>query len=1016
MLEELKKDKTIQNLILSLSQPGSSIQLHQTGTVGLGALLACLYENLKSTLIYIGYSEEKMKTVFSDCSLFISTARFFPRQNPLLPQDIESSGERVMICQELLKKKPLFIFSTPEAVLSSTYAPEQILREQLLLKPGAKFPLAALADRLTHWGYVRTELVVDKNQFSVRGGILDFFPVFSDHPYRLEWYGEEIDTIRVFDTSTQRSIQKIPSLEIFPTETLHETQGTLFDYLTEKIIFIINEDKSQSLYPDAAPKLNKSNFKTLLTLTSVPQSKALEWPFKPVETFTHRFRDFLKTAEEVSKKEKIYIFTRQFSRLKELLKEYQLFNIELFPSPLSQGFSIPGILRVYTDYELFGRVIQKLKTNYPSKPLILEDLKEGELVVHSSHGIARFEGLVPLEVQGSRQDYLKLEFKGNDKLYVPLEEMNLVERYAGPEERIPALSKLGGRDWKNTKAKTQKDAEEIAKEIVDLYASRSQIQGHPFSPDSPWQTELEEAFPFETTPDQEKAILETKKDMEKPAPMERLVLGDVGYGKTEVALRASFKAATDGKQVAVLVPTTILAQQHFETFSERLAAFPIKIDLLSRFKTKKEQTEILLKLFTGEIDIIIGTHRLLQKDVHFNNLGLLIIDEEQRFGVKHKEALKKIKENIDVLTLSATPIPRTLYLSLTGIRNISVIDTPPKERLPIKTYVVEKNAALIQEAVRQELLREGQIYYLCNRIEKIPEKKKELESLIPELKILVVHGKMNSDDLEERMWKFMKGFYDLLLCTTIIENGLDIPRVNTLIVEDAHRFGLGQLYQLRGRIGRADKQAYAYFFVPENKSISQTAEKRLNTIQEFTQLGSGYQIAVRDLEIRGAGHLLGLKQHGQIAKVGYHLYYQILSEEIKKLKGEEIPPEIPKIRMDLPVQAFIPSEYIPSRSVKLDFYKRLASCRTAAEIAEILDELLDRFGDPPKEVLNLLDLMELKLMCIERHIKEIYLKNSELYIQFWDGRQQKKPREISLEKGFSVKVCLQFLKSEIPVI
>ncbi len=480
-----------------------------------------------------------------------------------------------------------------------------------------------------------------------------------------------------------------------------------------------------------------------------------------------------------------------------------------------------------------------------------------------------------------------------------------------------------------------------------------------------------------------------------------------------MALRAAFKAAADGKQVALLVPTTILAQQHFETFTERLTAFPLHIELLSRFKTKREQKQILMKLFTGETDIVIGTHSLLQKNVVFKNLGLLIIDEEQRFGVKHKETLKKLKENVDVLTLSATPIPRTLYLSLTGIRSISVIDTPPKERLPVKTYVVRKDPDLIQTAVRQELLREGQIYYLYNRIEKLPEKKKELESLIPEAKILVAHGKINSEDLEELMWKFMKGFYDILLCTTIIENGLDIPRVNTLIVEDAHRFGLGQLYQLRGRVGRAEKQAYAYFLLPENKTLTSQAEKRLDSIQELTELGSGYQIAMRDLEIRGAGHLLGLKQHGQLAKIGCHLYYQILSEEIKKLKGEKIPSAVPHIQLDLPVQAFIPSDYISARSIKLDFYKRTASCQTEAQISEILDELLDRFGDPPIEVLNLLDLMKLKLMCIERHIQEIKLRDQELVIRFWDG---KKPEETSLGNGFSIKVCLQFLKSKIPVI
>ena len=978
-------------------------------------LLACLYENLNKNwqgcqFLYIGSSEEKIKTIFSDCSMFISESRIFPFQNPLLPEEIETSGERMGILQELIKKKPLFIFATGEALVSPTCAPEQIQREALILTAGKTFSLTALAELLSKWGYLKTDLVFNKNEFSVRGGILDFYPPSKDESFRIEWYGDKIDTIRTFNPVNQRSTQKISSLEIFPSESLYEKKGTLLNYLSEKTLFIFEEEEKKKF-----EKNIESNFhsRSALTLTTAPSDQVLEWPFKPVELFTHRFQEFLNKAEEYVKKEKIFIFTRQGSRLKEVLEEHHLPQIQVLSSPLSQGFSIPGKLRIYTDYELFGRVIPKLKRLSPSRPIVLEDLKEGEIVVHSAHGIAQFEGLIPLEIQGKKQDYLKLGFRGKDKLYVPLEEMDLVEKYVGPEEKAPALSKLGGKDWNNTKTKAKKAAEEVAKELVTLYAARAALPGHPFSPDSPWQRELEEAFPFETTPDQEKAILETKQDMEIQTPMDRLILGDVGYGKTEVALRAAFKAAADGKQVALLVPTTILAQQHFETFTERLTAFPLHIELLSRFKTKREQKQILMKLFTGETDIVIGTHSLLQKNVVFKNLGLLIIDEEQRFGVKHKETLKKLKENVDVLTLSATPIPRTLYLSLTGIRSISVIDTPPKERLPVKTYVVRKDPDLIQTAVRQELLREGQIYYLYNRIEKLPEKKKELESLIPEAKILVAHGKINSEDLEELMWKFMKGFYDILLCTTIIENGLDIPRVNTLIVEDAHRFGLGQLYQLRGRVGRAEKQAYAYFLLPENKTLTSQAEKRLDSIQELTELGSGYQIAMRDLEIRGAGHLLGLKQHGQLAKIGCHLYYQILSEEIKKLKGEKIPSAVPHIQLDLPVQAFIPSDYISARSIKLDFYKRTASCQTEAQISEILDELLDRFGDPPIEVLNLLDLMKLKLMCIERHIQEIKLRDQELVIRFWDG---KKPEETSLGNGFSIKVCLQFLKSKIPVI
>lgn len=1008
MLDHIKKNSIVRQLIEDLKTAKTGLSLTREGWGGLGPLLAALKQDLKRPVIYIGRAEEKVHSIFGDTSLFCSEARFFPKKEPPPLEDFVASEERFMVLQSLLAKETPFLFTTVSAILSPTRAPQTLEKQKVTLISGKRFSFQQLLAILEAWNYHHVDMVMGKNEFAVRGGIVDFFPASSSLPYRLEWNENEIDSIRFFDPPSQRSIQKFNSINIFPPESEQEAEAFLTDYLPSSMVVVLEEFDQWDI-PDWFLKWSRQQQR--LHLVSIPDKNAIPWPFKAVSHFEHRFRDFLNFAKSLSKDEQIYIYTRQASRLQEVLGENLLTQIQVLPSPLSEGFRIESErLSIYTDYELFGHVFPAIRRAHKSsRPILFDELKEGDIVVHAHHGIAQYEGLRPISVEGKIQDFLALSFAGNDKLYVPLEDMHLVERYIGLKGESHSLSKLSGERWRNTRKRVQREAAEIAQDLVKLYAARSQTQGHAFSPDTPWQAELEEAFPFEETPDQDKAIQSTKADMELPKPMDRLVLGDVGYGKTEVALRAAFKAIMDGKQVAILAPTTILAQQHGEMFKERLTTFPIHLELLSRFRTRKEIQQILRGLKTGQIDLVIGTHRLLQKDVQFKKLGLLIIDEEQRFGVKHKEMLKQLQSNVDVLTLSATPLPRTLYLSLVGVRDISVIETPPAERLPVKTFVVPKTEPLIQQAIRQEIDRGGQVYYLVNHIEKIRERAKTLHQLIPGARLMIAHGQMKSSDLEEAMWKFMKGFYDVLLCTTIIENGLDIPRVNTLMVEDAHRYGLAELYQIRGRVGRADRQAYAYLFLPSGKEISETAEKRLDTIQELSRLGSGYQIAMKDLEIRGAGNLLGVAQSGHVADVGFQLYCKLLEEEIRKLKGQKISFPLPRVELVLPVAAFLPDTYVPTRSQKLDFYRRLAALTREEELDEIVEELIDRFGDPPPEALNLIEMVKLRLNCLERQIHEIKMQKDEIKVSYWNGQ---KPLIFDLESHNSSQEIFRALREK----
>ena len=705
----------------------------------------------------------------------------------------------------------------------------------------------------------------------------------------------------------------------------------------------------------------------------------------------------------------------------EVEDELKVGNTVITTGGLSKGFVLDDLkLVVYTEVEILGHQKKKKRKNKKFDEGVrissLEDLETGDYVVHENHGIGRYLGVKTLEVQGNHQDFLVLKYAQDDRLYVPTDQVDLIQKYIGVESQPPKLYKLGGSEWTRIKKKVKESVKELATDLLKLYAERETVKGYSFSEDSPWQREFEDAFPYEETPDQEKAIEEVKSDMEDLQPMDRLLCGDVGYGKTEVAIRAAFKAVQDSKQVAFLVPTTVLAQQHYSTFVERFADFPVNVEMISRFRTRGEQNAILEKLARGEVDIIVGTHRLISKDVVFNNLGLVIVDEEQRFGVTHKERLKELKKNVDVLTLTATPIPRTLHMALVGVRDMSVIETPPENRYPIRTYVREYNEELIRDSVSREINRGGQVYFVHNRVEDIDKIADRIRRLVPGAKVAVGHGQMNERRLEDLMISFLEGKYDVLVCTTIIETGLDIPNVNTIIINNADKMGLSQLYQLRGRVGRSNRIAYAYLLYQRGKVLSEVAEKRLRAIKEFTNLGSGFKIAMRDLEIRGAGNILGPEQHGHISSIGFTLYCKLLDQAVRRLQNEEdIEEELPAVELNL--DAYIPEDYISDSRQKIEIYKKVAMVKNKDDIEELIDELIDRFGDIPQPVETLIEISWLKFTASKINVEEIKGKGKEINIIFrspdnLDGKRlieltRKYRRQIKIKNGVKPSVIIR---------
>ena len=674
----------------------------------------------------------------------------------------------------------------------------------------------------------------------------------------------------------------------------------------------------------------------------------------------------------------------------------------IFPTTLNRGFIYPEIrFAVVAESDIYGVNRQRARARAASgeKIAAFTDLKVGDYVVHENHGIGQYMGMVRLASDGTYRDFLHIRYQGNDKLYVPTDQLDRVQKYIGSEGEAPKLNRLSGGEWQRQKSRVRQSIQEIAGDLLKLYAQRESIPGYAFDPDTPWQREFEDSFPWEETPDQLAAIEDIKRDMEKPKIMDRLLCGDVGYGKTEVALRAIFKCVMSGKQAAMLAPTTILVQQHYATMLNRFAGFPIRVETISRFKTAAEQKKIIEKLKSGELDVVVGTHRLLAKDVRFKDLGLLVVDEEQRFGVTHKEAIKQMKRSVDVLTLTATPIPRTLHMSMVGIRDMSLLQSPPEERYPVQTYVVEYSDGLVRDAILRELGRGGQVYVLHNRVQTIEIMYSRLKKLVPEARIAIGHGQMREHALEDVMLDFYDGKFDVLLCTTIIEAGLDVPRANTLIVCDADRFGLSQLYQLRGRVGRSNRLAYAYLTVNPSKVLTEAADKRLAAIREFTEFGSGFRVAMRDLEIRGAGNLLGSEQSGFMASVGYDLYVKMIGESVRELRGDVNLEDI-ETRMDLKIDAYLPQEYIPNDLLRVEMYKKIASIRDRDSRNDLIDELIDRFGDPNRPVMNLIETAHLKALCARIGIDYVTLRGDELMMRFSMAADIDGIRVLTALKGF----------------
>lgn len=991
------------------------------------------------------------------------------------------------------------LFIVPLNGLKKWLTPVELWQaHQLTLSVGEDINVDDLLTKLVNMGYRRESVVSHIGEFSLRGGIIDIYPLIGE-PVRIELFDTEIDSIRNFDVESQRSkdnMQEVKittasdyiitddvinhtkeklteayqetrpkidksvrndiketydSFKLFETSLfdhqvmrrlvafMYEQPATIIDYFQQDAIIAVDEynriketeeslttevdDFMQNLIESGKGFIGQSfldyqNFEillkkhpvayfTLFTATMpVKLQEIIKFSCKPVQQFYGQY-DIMRSefqryianeytivvlAETETKKERIQSMLNEmhiptFVDVAE--NEIQGGRAIITEGSLSEGFELPYMqLVVVTERELFKskqkkkRKQQKTLTN-AEKIKSYQDLKVGDYVVHVHHGVGRYLGVETLEVAGVHKDYIKLQYKGTDQLFVPVDQMDQVQKYVASEDKMPRLNKLGGTEWKKTKAKVQQSVEDIADELIELYKEREMSVGYQYGPDSAEQNDFELDFPYELTPDQAKSITEIKGDMEQQKPMDRLLCGDVGYGKTEVAVRAAFKAVLEGKQVAFLVPTTILAQQHYETLIERMQDFPIDIELISRFRTTKEIKEVKEGLKSGKVDIVVGTHKLLGKDITYKDLGLLIVDEEQRFGVRHKERIKSLKTNVDVLTLTATPIPRTLHMSMLGVRDLSVIETPPENRFPVQTYVLEQNSNFIKEALERELSRDGQVFYLYNKVQSIYEKREQLQMLLPDASIGVAHGQMTERDLEETMIGFINHEYDILVTTTIIETGVDVPNANTLIIEEADRFGLSQLYQLRGRVGRSSRIGYAYFLHPANKVLTETAEDRLQAIKEFTELGSGFKIAMRDLNIRGAGNLLGKQQHGFIDSVGFDLYSQMLEEAVNEKRG--ITPEqndAPEVEIELNIDAYLPAEYIQNEQAKIEIYKKLRKTDSEAQLIDVKDELIDRFNEYPVEVERLLDMMEVKIHALHAGVTLIKDKGKmiELYL------------------------------------
>lgn len=980
------------------------------------------------------------------CSL--SEGVYFYDARDLLFYHADTKGRelemrRMQTVKAIARGNARFIVTWTDALIDSVATLSCIAKGIYTIRPDDRLDLPTLCETLVAMGYERTWQVSDHGQFCVRGGIIDLYPIAESEPVRIELWDDEIDSMRSFDVESQRSAEPVEEVTVMPMASWQDAQSEkclFLDYFSpDRTILFVDEpsmlaDEVQKRIDElevSSKRRAEAHVEMELARQVYDMSRLvrsmnrfsgfvftmLDTPcagltirdtilLEAQGTFSYR-GDFKLLTKELRRLTgegyRIMMLSPSVTRAKRIAADLREYGIEADFSDdgeeprtgrvivsrgmMKSGYEYPYLKwMLLSEGDVFGRVSHKKKPKYFEGKGIgsFSMLNVGDCVVHVEHGLGIYEGIERIETEGVGRDYMKLRYADDGILYVPATQLSSVQKYTGSQEKQVKLNKLGTPAWIKTKQSVQKAVWKIAEDLVALYARRREQSGHVYRADTVWQQEFEELFPFEETQDQLRAIEETKKDMESEKVMDRLICGDVGYGKTEIAIRAAFKAVQEGKQVAYLAPTTILAQQHYNTFVQRMKDFPVFVDLLCRFRSPKQQKQTIVSLRKGTSDIVIGTHRLLSKDVSFQDLGLLIIDEEQRFGVRHKEKIKQLKENVDVLTLTATPIPRTLHMSLIGIRDMSVLEEAPQNRLPIQTYVLEYNPELVREALVRELDRGGQIYYVYNRVTDIADMAVKIAKLVPEASVAFAHGQMNEHELEKTMYAFMNHEIDVLVCTTIIETGLDIGNANTMIIHDADRLGLSQLYQLRGRVGRQGRVAYAYMMYRRNGMLKEDAQKRLSAIREFTQLGSGFKIAMRDLEIRGAGNVLGEAQHGHMAAVGYDLYCQMLHDAVRKLKGEEKDIDTFDTVVDLNVNAVIPEQYIKHDRNRLEIYKRIAGARSENEIEELTEELIDRFGDPPARVVCLLQVASLRVRAHECFVTELTVKNDELILCFYE--------------------------------
>lgn len=1093
ILKELEKSSKYNDFIKNLENKKSPIAISGLTGVAEASIIAKCLEQTKRPIFIITYNEIQAQALVNDLKFFTEDVAYLPKKEIITYDYVAESKnlpyERIEILNKIYKKQKLIIVTSVETIKQKIISKDTLYKNVLKFKVGDRCDLEVLKQKLVDLGYQRFDLIDGRGEFSVRGGIIDISTTESTG-IRIELWGDEIDSIRHFNIISQRSIDNIEKIEIFPAhEYILETsiekvaknisnnvypenisekvesdlekirngeyiskidryfnsfygkQETVLEYIDDKYLVFVDEFNKVIQRSENIEQDNENTIKALMekgriipdSLKNYVATENLEsniekyqtiyldklddrikngierydFKYKELNYFKSGIDLFINDINNFKKQEKkVYIVVdtkEKANKMEKLLAEYDILSIYyeklnktiinqdantviITLGKISKGFysiDLNQVVMIASDLVDGTRTIKKRKseTFKQGEKVVFADLKVGDYVVHRRYGIGIYIGVNTITADGTTRDYLKLKYSGDDILYIPTNSLDEIRKYVGGEELNLKLNKLGSKDWEKTTNKVRNNLRAVAKELIELYARREKSKGYAFSKDTEWQKQFEEAFPYVETDDQLRCIDEVKKDMENEKPMDRLLCGDVGYGKTEVAIRAAFKAVMDHKQVAYLAPTTVLAKQQYETFKERMKDFPIRVDVLNRFRTTKDKNRIIKEMKLGEIDILIGTHRLLGKDVEFNDLGLLIIDEEQRFGVKAKEKIKQYKTNVDVLTMTATPIPRTLHMSIVGVRDMSVIYEPPQNRKPVQTYVLEYDAEVIKEAITKELERNGQVFYLFNNVGEIALKADKISRLVPEAKVGFAHGRMTGEEIEDIMEDFVEGKINVLVCTTILESGIDIPNANTIIMENADRVGLAQLYQLRGRVGRSDRQGYAYITYRKDKMLSEVADKRLKAIKEFTEFGSGFKIAMRDLEIRGAGSLIGEIQHGHLEEVGYDTYCRILDEVLKEEQGIKVEEDI-GCQIDLNVTSYIPDSFISDQNQKIEIYQDIALCKNEEDIRNVIDEIIDRFGNMPNEIENLLEISRIKQLAKEKYLTKIQSRGNSVVFTY----------------------------------